>query len=408
MAILQNMDVSFIPPSQQSIDAFFNSDSSAQKTHYLQSISSKPAQYKRLYLYLLDYYASIDINEAVAPFTETIKKGENIEQKDLLLTRLLLAREINEQQKKAFETTNKNFYTLELEETIKNFQRRHGLTADGVIGRKTQYWLNLHPQERLRLMAINTLRSELWAINNGNQVLVNIPDYTMEYWEMGEKIFQSRVIVGRYKRKTPILTAKLDSIIFNPIWRVPTKIMRKDILPNALQNLDYFKKHQYEIFADWTSQKPLSIDDIDWQTYNANNFPYKLRQKAGPMNALGQYKFNTPNNQSIYLHDTPAKSLFNKEARPFSSGCIRVEQAGEFAHLLLSKSGFSDETYRQHSEQDETTVLGLTEVIIFSTIYQTVWVDDNGITQFRSDIYQYDRAYLSQNAQIPLLDNDYI
>ncbi|WP_354624276.1 L,D-transpeptidase family protein [Psychromonas sp. MME2] len=238
--------------------------------------------------------------------------------------------------------------------------------------------------------------------------MVNIPDYTMEYWEMGEKIFQSRVIVGRYKRKTPILTAKLDSIIFNPIWRVPTKIMRKDILPNALQNLDYFKKHQYEIFADWTSQKPLSIDDIDWQTYNANNFPYKLRQKAGPMNALGQYKFNTPNNQSIYLHDTPAKSLFNKEARPFSSGCIRVEQAGEFAHLLLSKSGFSDETYRQHSEQDETTVLGLTEVIIFSTIYQTVWVDDNGITQFRSDIYQYDRAYLSQNAQIPLLDNDYI
>ncbi len=87
------MDVSFIPPSQQSIDAFFNSDSSAQKTHYLQSISSKPAQYKRLYLYLLDYYASIDINEAVAPFTETIKKGENIEQKDLLLTRLLLARD---------------------------------------------------------------------------------------------------------------------------------------------------------------------------------------------------------------------------------------------------------------------------------------------------------------------------
>ena len=125
----------------------------------------------------------------------------------------------------------------------------------------------------------------------------------MEYWEFGEKVFESKVIVGRTDRKTPLFAAKLDSIVFNPEWRVPNSIMRKDIIPEALTNKDYLKQNQYEILTNWQDEDVLDPEQIDWSSITADNFPYKLRQKPGKNNALGLYKFNTPNRYTIYLHD---------------------------------------------------------------------------------------------------------
>ncbi len=212
----------------------------------------------------------------------------------------------------------------------------------------------------------------------------------MEYWEVGAKVFDSKVIVGRTDRKTPLFSAKLDSIVFHPQWRVPNSIMRQDLLPEALANRHFITQQGYEIVSDWHSEKVIDPARINWRLLTAENFPYKLRQKPGKKNALGLYKFNTPNRYAIYLHDTPAKHLFKYQKRAYSSGCIRVEKATQFVQLLMDRSGFTYQDYRKYREQQKTAVVNLKRIIPVYTIYQTVWVDHRGVTQFRSDIYNYD------------------
>lgn len=384
-------------PSEKSIDGFFKATTVQARLKYLQTLLPASPQHNRLYQNLFNFYRHTQKNLAMPKFSAFAKKGEKLQQKSLLLARLQISGDLSPTMKKHFESEDSELYSEKLQTVIKLFQSRHGLKADGIIGKNTRYWLNISPHERLRLMALNALRLKLWTINKPRVVLVNIPDYTMEYWEEGEKVFESKAIVGRSKRKTPIFTSKLDSIVFNPTWTVPTSIMRKDILPNALADNDYFRKHRYEIIPDWLSTEVINPEQIEWDAITVDNFPYKLRQKSGQANALGRYKFNTPNKNSIYLHDTPAKYLFNKQYRAYSSGCIRIQKAQQFAKLLMNKSGFSPKDYRKHHEQPETTVVGLKKKITFFTIYQTVWVDEFGFTQFRKDIYNYDTLSRSKN-----------
>jgi murein L,D-transpeptidase YcbB/YkuD len=313
-----------------------------------------------------------------------------------LLARLYLSGDLNLEMKQYIESQNKALYSKDLHDVIQRFQLRHGLKADGVIGKNTRYWLNVNHDERLRLMALNILRMQLWETKNTRMVLVNIPNYTMEYWEHGHKVFESKVIVGRKQRKTPLFSSRLDSIVFNPTWNVPTKIMRKDILPKALADSDYLKNNRYEIIPRWRTKEVVDPNIIEWESITVNNFPYKLRQKSGQSNALGLYKFNTPNKNAIYLHDTPNKSLFNEQHRAYSSGCIRVEDSERFAQFLMNKSGFSDQDYLNHHQRKETNIVSLKKKITLYTLYQTVWVDESGLTQFRGDIYNYDKLSKSK------------
>jgi len=385
------------PPSTRSIDAFFNAPSNLARLKYLQRLLPESPQYGRLYQHVFDFYRHADKNATSAEFTAFAKQGERLQQKALLLARLQLSGDLSPTMKKHFESEDQELYSEKLQAVIKRFQSRHGLKVDAIIGKKTRYWLNISARERLRLMALNTLRLTLWTINKPRVVIVNIPDYTMEYWEEGEKKFESKAIVGRSTRKTPIFISKLDSIVFNPTWTVPISIMRKDILPSALADNDYLKKHRYQIIPSWLSSEVIDPEQIEWDTITVDNFPYKLRQKSGKNNALGFYKFNTPNKNAIYLHDTPAKYLFNKRDRAYSSGCIRIQKAKQFARLLMNESGFSDQDYRRYHERPKTTALGLKKKITFFTIYQTVWVDEFGFTQFRKDIYNYDTLRRSKN-----------
>ncbi|MEF1341821.1 L,D-transpeptidase family protein, partial [Vibrio rotiferianus] len=119
----------------------------------------------------------------------------------------------------------------ELEMAIKAFQKIHGLKQDGIIGPNTIRWVNFSPEQRLHLLALNSERSRLWAKERDNVVFVNVPGYEVTYWHNGEALFESKVVVGRTTRKTPIMTGTLDSVILNPTWNVPWKIMVKDIIP---------------------------------------------------------------------------------------------------------------------------------------------------------------------------------
>lgn len=385
------------PPSQRSVDNFFNADSDQMRLYYIQALSPISTQQTALYNNLVQFKNTPDQNFDAVKFDEFSKIGDRLEQKTILLSRLEISGELSAQRKHQFELENNQLYNPALGAIIRAFQARHGLKTDGIIGPKTQYWLNISRQERVRLMALNILRQQLRTMESSNKILVNIPNYKMEYWEAEQKVFESKIIVGQIKRKTPLFSASLDTIVFNPSWNVPTIIMREDILPKVLSNPDYLNQHSYQIIENYQSKKVIDADKINWKLITANNFPYRLRQKPGVNNALGLYKFNTPNKYAIYLHDTPAKYLFEKPDRAFSSGCIRIQKAQQFAQLLIDKSGYSFRDYEKHHYNTKTSMLSLKKNIKVYVIYETVWVDQFGLTQFRNDVYHYDKSRRIKN-----------
>nr|WP_232313079.1 L,D-transpeptidase family protein [Enterovibrio coralii] len=170
--------------------------------------------------------------------------------------------------------------------------------------------------------------------------------------------------------------------MFNPSWNVPVKIMREDILPKVREDNEYLSKHSYTVLSSWVNGNVIQPEEIDWETVTPRNFPYRLQQSPGNSNALGRYKFNTPNGNAIYLHDTPAKSLFNKERRAYSSGCIRVQKAETLAQILLNKSGLEFGDYDYYRQIPETKWVSLRKHVAVHTIYQTAWVNDEGSLNF--------------------------
>ena len=179
----------------------------------------------------------------------------------------------------------------------------------------------------------------------------------------------------------------MDSIVLNPTWNVPPKIMREDLIPQQKSNPSYLLSKGIDVIAGWTKITPIAVESIDWNSVKAKTFPYRMRQQSGDKNALGRYKFNTPNRRAIYLHDTPSKSLFNKDVRAFSSGCVRVEKASELANILMVR-----EPGQQSIQPDELGVnekLKLKRRIPVELIYKTAWIED-GKMHFRTDIYGYD------------------
>ncbi|PFG56444.1 murein L,D-transpeptidase YcbB/YkuD [Vibrio sp. ES.051] len=281
-------------------------------------------------------------------------------------------------------------YDETLEQVVKEFQRIHGLKQDGVIGPNTIRWINFSPQQRLHLLALNAERSRIWSKARDNVVFVNVPGYEVTYWHDGQPLFESKVVVGRASRKTPIMTGTLDSVILNPTWNVPWKIMVKDIIPKVKRNPMYLMEHNIQIIHSWTSNQIIDPTTINWATVNPRAFPYRMRQTSGFHNALGLYKFNMPNPQAIYLHDTPSKNLFEQDRRAFSSGCVRVENADQLAELLFKAQGLEARlAKKRESANRPNTSVPLAERIQVHIIYQTAWLEE-GTLYYRDDIYQYD------------------
>lgn len=282
-------------------------------------------------------------------------------------------------------------YDAETEQAIKAFQRRHGLTADGIIGRQTRTWLNTGPEVRASLLLRNLWRRDLVdQLAKPRYVLVNIPDYRLSVVESGSEVFTSRVIVGKEQRATPILASEIRSIVLNPAWHVPRSILSKDILPKLGRDPAYLSREQFEVVDG--EGNPVQFTEEEWHQALAAGFPYRLRQKPGDHNALGRYKFYLPNNDAIYLHSTPRKGLFEQGARAFSSGCIRVEHADDLAELLLADSRYQPDKVASILKQSQTKWLPLTSPIPVFTVYWSSWVDETGRQQLRNDIYGFDRV----------------
>ncbi|MGR5146386.1 L,D-transpeptidase family protein [Photobacterium alginatilyticum] len=320
-----------------------------------------------------------------------IRLGTRLKNPDGLITILENLGDLQDYEAEQLREAKVRTYNIDLANAIKSFQLRHGLKVDGTIGPKTRYWLAMPAKERIRILALNAQRLHLWPADQPSMLVVNIPDYELTLWLDNKHVLDSKVIVGRPSRRTPLMTSTVASVVFNPYWNVPISIMRKDILPKARYDRGYLYRNDFRVIRSWTSSEQIPIHTIDWRIVNAKAFPYRLRQKPGKKNALGRFKFNIPNDNSIYLHDTPAKSLFNKDERAFSSGCVRVEHADDLAMILLTYSGVTEQRVNELKARTKTKTVGLNNRVKVHLIYQTAWVDNQGLVNFRDDVYSYDQ-----------------
>ena len=290
-------------------------------------------------------------------------------------------------------------YDRELVDAVKRFQTWQGLGADGAIGPATRDWLNVTPAQRAGVLALNIQRLRLLPGTLSTGIMVNIPAYSLVYYQNGNQVLASRVIVGRPDRKTPMMSSALNNVVVNPPWNVPPTLARKDILPKLWNDPGYLERHGYTVMRGWNSKETIDPWQVDWATITASNLPFRFQQAPGARNSLGRYKFNMPSSDAIYLHDTPNHNLFQKDTRALSSGCVRVNKASELANMLLQDAGWNDTRISDALKQGDTRYVNIRQNIPVNLYYLTAFVGPDGRTQYRTDIYNYDLTARS-SAQI--------
>lgn len=281
----------------------------------------------------------------------------------------------------------------ELEAAVRRFQRRHGLEDDAVVGKESLSALNVSAAERVRQIELNLERwrwlpQELGA----RHIRVNIADFSMELWEQGRPVATQAVVVGRDYRRTPVFSGKMSYLVLNPLWEVPPRIAVEDILPQLRSNPGYLDALGMQVLQGWgADERVVDPASVDWSAVSERGFAYRFRQAPGPRNALGQVKFMFPNDFSVYLHDSPARELFGKRRRAYSSGCIRVQDPVALAAWVLAPSGRWDEAaLREALAAGQTRTVTLGQGVPVHIQYWTAWVDADGNVQFREDLYGRD------------------
>lgn len=321
-----------------------------------------------------------------------LRKGNKDSRVPLLRKRLIISRDMG------LETLSVDrAYDEAMVAGVKRFQQRHGLACDGVLGPKTLKELNVSVQSRINQIKINMARWHKMPDKLGAcYILVNIPGFRLDMVEAQRKIKSMRVIVGKNERRTPVMSAKMTYVEINPYWNIPRKIACKDLLPKILQDPGFLIRQNIQVFKSWKSNAPvLDPLSIDWQRYSETFFPFRLRQEPVIANALGQIKFMFPNRFSVYIHDTPAKSLFNKNIRNFSSGCVRIEEPMALAEYLLSKDQrWNREKLQEKVKSRKREVVVLHKPITVHLVYMTAWAEENGTAFFYPDLYQLDGQML--------------
>ncbi len=274
---------------------------------------------------------------------------------------------------------------------MKKFQIRHGLAADGVIGNGTVAALNFTKYQRRQQILVNLERWK-WFPNpiEDEYLLVNIPDYKLTLVKGNEIVRTLKVIVGKEKRPTPVLSSKISSIVFNPTWTVPPTILKEDVIPSIAKNRNYLARKNLKVY----NQNGHQVSANSWSISKAKG--YRYIQNPGPSNSLGLVKFMFPNRFSVYLHDTNHRDYFDKHLRALSSGCVRVSNPLELAEYLLDdNTNWNAEKIAEIIKSKKTTSLKTSKKIPVHVLYWTAWSENNTLI-FRKDIYNLDSILYSK------------
>jgi len=289
-------------------------------------------------------------------------------------------------------------YDQPLLDAVVRFQKRHGLVAQGYIGKMTKKALDESAEHKLLRIKLNLDRIK-WVKREDERyhIYVNIPAFEMYLFD-GQKIIESmEVIVGRKNHETPIFYGKIRTIVLNPYWRIPSSIIRHDLIPKLQKNPNYTNSKRIEIHTGYSEHSPL-VDphSVNWHKYGKRIPPYKFMQEPGSFNALGKVKYLFPNRYSVYMHDTNERYLFNKQKRALSHGCIRLHKPFDLLESFsMIDDGINYKKSKMILEKNKKTPLRLLNSIPIDTLYLTSWVDSDGMIEFRNDIYGYDEMQLS-------------
>lgn len=276
-------------------------------------------------------------------------------------------------------------YDSETLEAIKKFQTRHGLSADGVIGKGTVESLNFSKKQRKEQIIANLERWKWFPKEMGTEYLIiNIPDYKLTLVKDRDTIRTHKVIIGRPKRKTPVLSSKLTNVVFNPTWTVPPTILREDVIPAILKNRNYLAQTNIKLYDTDGNEVPAN----NWRLSKAKSYRYV--QSPGTFNSLGMVKLIFPNRFSIYLHDTNHRDYFEKLVRSLSSGCVRVDNPLELTEYLMDDAtNWNLEKITQTLQNEKTIQIKIRKEANIHILYWTAWSERNTLI-FRDDIYNLD------------------
>ena len=359
----------FVP--SRKVDPIYLADSLLNKRHkdnkYFEDINEP---YKKLKAELANY-TRIAKNGGwplITTSAKTIKQGVSLPEIIAIKKRLQITGDL------AVPDTTKKFDSP-LVEAVKNFQTRHGYTPTGVITQPLIADLNVPVEKKIQQLLINLDRMR-WmpTLPNGSMILVNIPEFVLHVMNGKQEEWSMNVVVGKEGHNTMIFTDDLNQIVFSPYWNVPPSIVKKEILPKMETDPEYLAGQNMEIVK------------------NDGDLPV-IRQLPGPKNSLGKVKFLFPNSFNIYFHDTPAKSLFNKDMRAYSHGCIRLSDPEKLAsYLLKDQPEWSTAAIKDAMNSGTEQFVKLKKAIPVFITYYTAWVDASGKLNFRDDIYGHDES----------------
>lgn len=282
-----------------------------------------------------------------------------------------------------------DFFDATLADAVREFQARHGLQADGIVGAATLAALNVPLATRIEQLRLNLERAR-WYLHDlpPRYVQVNLANYRLSYYDDGQLAWSTRVQVGQPRRPTPVLRSAITRLTLDPSWVVPPTILREDMLAKLRRDPNYLARNDLRVFDRQGQVVPAH--SINWARPPSG---LTLRQEPGPEGALGLVAFRFTNTHEVYLHDTPHKTLFAQARRAFSSGCVRVEHAMELAQLLLNDpTHWNAESLQTAASLDATRDVPLDHPVPLRMIYWTVAMRDDGRVGLVPDVYHQNPA----------------
>ncbi len=357
-----------------------------QLSHYVDNLFPRFNQVTKLRS-MMQYYRTL-VNYAWPPLAEgSYSLGQRNKAIEDLRTRLTILGDLAPSSSSKY---RQGIFDPKLIEGVKLFQQRHGIDNTGELNKITIAQLNKTPLMRLALMQKNLWRwLQLPKQLPSDYLWVNLPEYSLKLYEQQQLMINMPVIVGKPKSKTPVMTTKLTHLTINPTWTPPFSIIRDELLPLHHKHPSYLKYQAFKLHKG--SAESIPIPNTTSSQLKSLLKDYRLVQAPGPKNALGKFKFTIPNQQAIYLHDTPAKHLFAKKQRALSHGCIRLKDAANLSRYILAKDKpQNSERFDVTKRPRVTRTHRLTKPLAVFITYHTSWVDAQGTLQFRPDIYQLD------------------
>ncbi len=436
----------FLPYDDSSKGDLFQPLKQENIIQYLNDIQPKSKRYKNLQAALKNYDRFKNAEWPPIPIpSQKIEVGARDALIALIINRLITLEYIDTSKFKINDFTS---YDSSIVEYVKQFQFNNGLIDDGVIGKGTVERLNITPQQYIDKIKINLERYRWSDYPDSQFILVNIPDFRLFIYDNEKEVYNTKVCTGRkrptnyearfkhYKRtkrladkpddwETPILYGEISYLVLNPTWNVPPSIMREEIVQKMTRDSSYLRSHNFKVYVDTAEINP---DDVKISELSKENIPYRIIQDPGAGNALGKIKFIFNNRFGVYLHDTPTRPPFNLSNRAVSHGCVRVEKPMPLAEFLLKghpkwnidflkieigqkvdnkaivlEYAKKRSSLRKYASLGETTDVMLSKKVPLYIDYFTVWVDDNGVINFRDDVYNKDKVlmeYLKANKLI--------